>query len=170
METINEILVQLEQEPVDDQNVFEMMFAKMWGNIVNLDQLNDDFDQDLASVLLSIDTSADISQMARDVGLMVQNPFKFHHQLNVKNCKLYLDSISNQESWNTLYDQFIDIIPFTTPMGKLVFSEMNLHSYKMYKESDKGKLKEIIIDFYTNKIKPLLNITTNLEEEGQQIV
>jgi hypothetical protein len=171
MEFMNELLIELDHEPVDDQAIFEKVFAKMWENIVHLDQLDADFDQNLASVFLSIKTDADVNQLTKDIATLVENPFK-SHKLDVENGKLYLDSIPDQESWNVLYKKFINIIPFT-PMGKLAFGGMNEHFYKMYKKcDDKEKLKEIVVDYYTNELLPLLltNASKVSQAEEQQIV
>lgn len=175
MEFINDVLVGIDEEPME-RHIFDQVFGKMWESVVNIDQLNEEFDQELASVLLTIDTNADINQLTKDVVKIVRDPFN-SHELNVENGRLYLDSIPDQETWNALYEKFINVIPFT-PIGRRVFGKTGNLLYDMYhiEWDEKDNLKELVINYWTKEFLPLyqkdilatLSKSTGVDE--QQIV
>lgn len=110
--------------------------------IIDTRLLTGEFQQDLACILLSapdIPSDVDMQVLVQDMTKMLENPLKGYEESNRDNIKLYLDSISDRDVWNRLYDEIVEIIPFktcttngTTKSSSVIFTTAKDYLYDIY--------------------------------------
>lgn len=107
--------------------------------IIDTRLLTTEFQQDLACILLTAPdvsaTGVDMQVLVQDLTKMLENPVKGYNELDRDNVKMYLDSISDRNVWNRLYDEIVEIIPFKSANGKsssVIFIKAKDYLYDIY--------------------------------------
>lgn len=110
-------------------------FDLMWAQVIDINLIDAEFEQKLVTLLASHPSDADIPALAVEISSFIRGPWvpkTDSSDSTDSNLKTYAESIHDYDTWYSLFDQLLDIVPFKMDGSRRIFTTLNKYFYELY--------------------------------------
>lgn len=124
-------------------------FDLMWAQVLDIDLIDAEFEQKLVTILASHPSDTDVPALAAEISGFIRGPWvpKTNSDSD-SNLKTYAESIQDYDTWHSLFDQVLDIVPFKSDGARRIFTTLDKYFYELY-FTDRNR-KELWAEYITS--------------------
>src|SRR6187397_775728 len=111
---------------------YSKYFGIMWAQVLDTSLIDTEFEQQLINVLASHPSDTNVPALATELSNFIRSPWIPRTNDSDSIIKTYADSIHDYDTWHTLFDQVLDIIPFRSAGARRIFTTLDKYFYELY--------------------------------------
>jgi hypothetical protein len=111
-------------------------FDLMWAQVLDINLIDAEFEHKLVTILASHPSDTDVPALAVEISSFIRGPWvpktNSDSDSSDSTLKTYAESIHDYDTWHSLFDQVLDIVPFKSDGARRIFTTLDKYFYELY--------------------------------------